>query len=93
MNYWREDSWRASTFSTIRVTCTNCGMKFEYFGVPGVQEDVQARKADHEQECWVDLPLCDQVDKVTGANCTLKQGHPAGPQFDWFTDHNGHIWE
>lgn len=93
MNYWREDQWRTSAFSTVRVTCTRCGMRFEYFAVPGVQERVGHVKASHEQDCWTELPQCPEKNNSNSKQCILAAGHPTGEQFDWFTDSYGHIWE
>lgn len=68
-------------------------MRFEYFATPTSQTQVHTKKAEHEQECWTELPRCMELEQASDRQCSLAKGHPAGEQFDWFTDYNGHIWE
>ena len=96
MNHWRTDTWTQNGFNTIRYTCTKCGFRFEYFSAPRSRDSVLDRQTEHQKECWEPDPQCTFIlnpGALPVLRCMLKAGHPEGPQFDWFTDFNGHVVE
>jgi hypothetical protein len=96
MNHWRTDSWQQDGWTRVQYTCTKCGLRFEYFQAGVSSKWLISRREEHEKECWEPEPRCAFVlhpDAVPVLRCGLAAGHPEGPQYDWFTDYNGHVIE
>lgn len=94
MNHWLVNSWTQNGWDVTRDTCTNCGLRFDYFTTVHAKETLPERREAHERECWKPDPRCPYAtDAVPQLRCVLPAGHPTGPQYSWFTDDNGHILE
>lgn len=93
---WRQEYWdQHDGWATNTVICTICGERKAAFE-PYLHQ-LGRWKLQHERECPEPQPArCPTVmnpDAVPRIQCTLRAGHPEGPQFDWFTDYQGHMWE
>lgn len=93
---WRTDTWNQHDgWPITQALCTRCGDFRVVFG--DFVGEIGKWKMEHERQCpYVPQSRCAVVmtpGAVPVLQCTLAAGHPVGPQFDWFTDHLGHIWE
>lgn len=96
MNRWRTDSWGTTTYPVTTYTCIRCGFRLEHFQTGKGFAPLAKAQGQHEKECWDPDPQCTFVlhpDAVPVLRCKLAAGHPEGPQYDWFTDYNGHVVE
>lgn len=79
-------SWeQANGYTIIRGTCPECSETREVFGRFAYKLREWAERHNHLQE----PPQCPWVSPK--GQCCLVKGHPTGPQYSWFTDHEGHI--
>ena len=98
---WRSDAFHdGSDFIVTKDVCTNCGYTFQWFtsGI-SVMPDIHEHRRRHETHCLEDRVRCKYRKvgaKHLGARrpqCILPDGHPVGPQFNWFTDEDGHMFD
>lgn len=100
---WRADTWnQGDGWPVTTVQCTICGELRRVFPLrlhaplPN-RRTLEQWKRDHMIECPYPVPgRCPEVmtpDAVPVIRCILGEGHPVGPEYTWFTDWLGHIWE
>lgn len=84
--------------SSYRLTCTLCAASIVFDRhlhkqayIDKHMEVCSPPKTATQERCYFES-MIRGPGGFYGVQCILAAGHPEGPEFDFFTDHKGHIW-